>query len=77
MKEVERKIQEASYPETDSFHTNMTKFKTNMAALLLQGEEHKSDLDAFIRLYGFCEQVCTQAFVLLLYSQFLSRSNVH
>ncbi|XP_036426899.1 quattro isoform X2 [Colossoma macropomum] len=60
MKEVERKIQGACYPETDSFHSNVTKFKTNMAAFLLQAEQHKSDLESFIRLHGFCEQVLSQ-----------------
>ncbi|KAI4883065.1 hypothetical protein NFI96_029356 [Prochilodus magdalenae] len=57
MKEVERKIQGECYPGTDSFHTSMTKFKTNMAAFLLQAEQHKSDLESIIHLYGFCEQV--------------------
>ncbi|XP_017553405.1 quattro isoform X1 [Pygocentrus nattereri] len=57
MKEVERKIQGACYSETDSFHINVTKFKTNMAAFLIQAEQHKSDLESFIRLHGFCEQV--------------------
>lgn len=57
IKKVERKIQGTSYPETDSFHINTTKFKTSMAALLLQAEQHRSDLESRIGLYSFCEQV--------------------
>ncbi|XP_072540697.1 quattro [Salminus brasiliensis] len=57
IKEVERKIQGTCQPETDSFQNNTTKFKTNMAAFLLQAEQRKSDLESFIRLCCFCEQV--------------------
>lgn len=57
MKDVERKIQGTCYPETDIFHIHMTKFKTNLAAFMLQAEQRKSDLEAFIRLFHFCEQV--------------------
>lgn len=59
MKDVERKIQGTCYPETDIFHIHMTTFKTNVAAFVLQAEQHKSDLEAFIRLCNFCEQVST------------------
>lgn len=63
IKEVEGKIQETSYPETDMFHNNVTKFKTNMVAFLLQAEQYKLDLEAFIHLHHFCEQV-RKSFVL-------------
>lgn len=59
MKDVERKIQGTCYPETDIFHIHMTKFKTNLAAFLLQAEQRKSELEGFIRLFNFCEQVST------------------
>ncbi|XP_053492141.1 quattro isoform X4 [Ictalurus furcatus] len=59
MKDVERKIQGTCYPETDIFHIHMTTFKTNVAAFVLQAEQHKSDLEAFIRLCNFCEQAFT------------------
>lgn len=61
MKDVERKIQGTCYSENDIFHINMTKFKTILAAFLLQAEARKSDLEAFIRLFHFCEQVSTIA----------------
>ncbi|XP_066521774.1 quattro [Hoplias malabaricus] len=57
MRDVERKIQRACYPETEGFHVNVTRFKTTMAAFLLHGEQCKSELESLIRLYGFCEQV--------------------
>lgn len=59
MKNVERKIQGTCYPETDIYYIHMTKFKTNLAAFLLQAEQRKSDLEAFIYLFNFCEQVST------------------
>ncbi|XP_058260067.1 quattro isoform X2 [Hemibagrus wyckioides] len=59
MKGVERKIQGTCYPETDIFHIHLTKFKTNLAAFMLQAEQRKSDLEAFIRLFHFCEQAFT------------------
>ncbi|XP_060775489.1 quattro isoform X3 [Neoarius graeffei] len=59
MKDVERKIQGTCYPETDIFHIHMTKFKTNLSAFLVQAEQRKSDLEALIRLFHFCEQAFT------------------
>ncbi|KAB5584132.1 hypothetical protein PHYPO_G00103910 [Pangasianodon hypophthalmus] len=61
MKDVEGKIQGTCYPETDIFHIHMTKFKTNLGAFVLQAKQHKSDLEAFIRLFHFCEQAFTLA----------------
>ncbi|KAF5909337.1 protein-glutamine gamma-glutamyltransferase 2-like, partial [Clarias magur] len=54
--DVERKIQGTCYPETNIFHLHMTKFKTNLAAFILQAEQRKSDLKAFIHLFYFCDQ---------------------
>lgn len=59
MKDVEKKIQGTCYSENDIFHMNMTQFKTNFAAFLLQAEKRKSDLEDFIRLFHICEQVST------------------
>ncbi|KAK1796527.1 hypothetical protein P4O66_009562, partial [Electrophorus voltai] len=56
IKDVEKKIQGTNYPETDIFHHNTMKFKTNMAAFQLQAEQYKSDLESFISLYHFCEK---------------------
>ncbi|XP_062853444.1 quattro [Trichomycterus rosablanca] len=56
IKDAARRIQDTCYPETDVFHSNVTKFKTSIAAFLLQAEQCKSDLEAFIRLHHFCEQ---------------------
>ncbi|KAM9483195.1 quattro [Clarias gariepinus] len=53
---VERKIQGTCYPETNIFHIHMTKFKTNLAAFILQAEQHKTDLEALIHLFYFCDQ---------------------
>lgn len=63
MKDVERKIQGTCYPETDIFHIHMTKFKTNLSAFLVQAEQRKSDLEALIRLFHFCEQVGTNTVI--------------
>ncbi|XP_076870439.1 quattro isoform X2 [Brachyhypopomus gauderio] len=56
IKEVERKIQGTSYPETGTFHHNTMKFRTSVAAFLLQAEQYKSSLESFISLHNFCEE---------------------
>ncbi|XP_027002867.2 quattro isoform X1 [Tachysurus fulvidraco] len=58
-KYVERNIHETCYPETEIFHIHMTKFETNLADFILQAEQRKSDLEAFIHLFHFCEQAFT------------------
>lgn len=59
----ERNIQ-GTYPETEIFHIHMTKFETNLADFILQAEQRKSDLEAFIHLFHFCEQVRNKPVVL-------------
>ncbi|XP_046704891.1 quattro isoform X2 [Silurus meridionalis] len=56
MNDVERKIQGTCYPETNIFHIHMTKFKSDLAAFMVQAEQRKFNLEAFIRLLHFCEQ---------------------
>lgn len=63
MKDVERKIQGTCYPENDIFRIHMTKFKTDLSAFMLQAEQRKSDLEAFIHLFHFCEQVSTNTVI--------------
>lgn len=66
MKDVEGKIHGACYPETDNFHIHMTKFKTNLAAFLLQAEQRKSDLVTRMDLFNFCEQVSNKPIIIFL-----------
>ncbi|XP_067230307.1 quattro isoform X6 [Chanodichthys erythropterus] len=56
IKEVERKIKGMHYPEIDVFRCNTTTFKTNLTGFLLKAEERKSELEASMDLYRFCEE---------------------
>jgi len=57
IKEVERKSKGLHYPESDVFRCNTVTFKTQMTGFLLKAEERKSELEASLDLYRFCEEV--------------------
>lgn len=65
IKEVERKIKGMHYPEIDVFRCNTTTFKTNLTGFLLKAEEHKSELEASLDLYRFCEEVSQHKWTLI------------
>lgn len=65
IKEVERKIKGMHYPEIDVFRCNTTTFKTNLTGFLLKAEERKSELEASMDLYRFCEEVSQHTWTII------------